>query len=72
MVEQSWVYRLLAPKENEHWRTMGFPSKILERTKYRFGVVLGDFGENSMKWGFVLDWRLSGRRGNSVAGYLYL
>lgn len=51
---------------------MGFPSKILERTKYRFGVVLGDFGENSMKWGFVLDWRLSGRRGNSVAGYLYL
>lgn len=62
----------MVSKENEYRRIMGFFRKILERIKYRFGVVLGDFGENLMKWGFVLDWRLLGRRGNFVVGYLYL
>lgn len=32
--------------------------------------MLGDLGEDFKKWGFVLDWMLSGSSGNSMIGYL--
>lgn len=33
--------------------------------------MLGDLGEDLSKWGYILDWMLSGSSGNSTIGYLY-
>lgn len=34
-------------------------------------LLLGNFGKSLRKWEFVLDWLLSGNKGNSMVGMLY-
>lgn len=41
-----------------------------QRLFIRFWLPLGDFGEDSRKLGFALDWMLSGSGVNSMIGFL--
>lgn len=50
---------------------LGSPARLTKRVLelfIGFGLVLGDFEKSSQKWGFPLDWMLSGSGSNYMVG----